>query len=105
MNIKEKMELSDYKKEAYDKGEKIAKDLNNALNSMTFDKEVIKGFVDGVTQQHRTLQQCSMRAIYTLIQRWAEMGKEGQYDLRNEGTVKFCQEIVEKCNKNNLPFI
>ena len=99
------MELDDYKKEAYDKGEKIAKDLSNALNSMTFDKEVIKGFVDGITKKHRTLQQCSMRAIFELIQRWAEMGRTGQYDLRNEGTVKFCQEIVEKCEKNNLPFI
>ena len=98
------MELSDYKEEAYDKGEKVAKDLSDALNSMTFDKEVIKGFVDGLTKQHRTLQQSSMRAIYSLIHQWAEMGDDGQYDLRNEGTVKFCQEIVEKC-KNNLPFI
>ena len=99
------MELDDYKKEAYDKGQKIAKDLSNALNSMTFDKEVIKGFVDSMTQQHRTLQQSSMRAIYSLIQRWAVMAGEGQYDLRNEATVKFCQEIVSKCENNNLPFI
>ena len=99
------MELSDYKKEAYNKGEKVAKDLSNALNSMTFDKEVIKGFVDGLTKQHRTIQQSSMRAIYELIGRWAEMGRTGQYDLRNERTVKLCQEIVEKCKENNLPFI
>jgi len=98
------MELEDYKREAYDKGAKVALDLTNALNSMTFDKEVIKGFVSGMTQKHRTIQQSSMRAIYALIQQWAKMGEDGQYDLRNEGTVKFCQEIVEKCEKN-LPFI
>ena len=103
--IKKVMELEDYKKEAYDKGQKIAKDLSDALNNMTFDKEVIKGFADGMTQQHRTLQQSSMRAIYELIGRWAEMGRTGQYDLRNEATVKFCQEIVSKCEGNNLPFI
>lgn len=99
------MELSDYKKEAYNKGEKIAVDLSNALNIMTFDKEFIKGFIDGATQQHRTIQQSSMRCIYALIERWAKMAEEGQYDLRNESTVKFCQEIVKKCKKNYLPFI
>lgn len=104
------MELSDYKKEdykkeAYDKGKKIAEDLSNALNSMTFDKKVIEGFVDGVTQQHRTIQQSSMRAIYALIQGWALMAESGYYDLRNEKTVKFCQEIVKKCKGDNFPFI
>ena len=99
------MELSDYKKEAYNKGEKVAKDLSNALNSMTFDKEVIKGFVDGLTKQHRTIQQSSMRAIYELIGRWAKMGEEGQFDDRNQATVQFCQEIMEKCEKNSFPFI
>lgn len=99
------MEQSDYKKEAYDKGNKVAIDLSKALNSMNSNKEVIRGFVDGLTQQHRTLQQCSMRAIYALIQRWAKMAEDGQYDLRNEGTVNFCQEIVDKCRENNFPFI
>lgn len=103
--IKERMEVEDYREEAYNKGEKIAKELSDALNSMTFDKELINGFVDGITKQHRTLQQSSMRAIMALIKEWSEMAEKGYFDRRNEATVRFCQEIIEKCSINSFPFI
>ena len=63
--------LEDYKDEAERKGQDIAEQLSKALNSMTYDKEVIEGFVRGITNQHRTLQQSSMRAIYALLMEWA----------------------------------
>jgi hypothetical protein len=97
----------DYKQEAHEKGEQVAKDLSNALNSMSYDKEVIRGFVDKLTSEHRTLQQSSMRAISSLIMRWAEMEEKGYYDLRNEATVKFCKRVKEVMEAENisLPFI
>ena len=99
------MSMDDYRKEGHDKGKQIAKDLSNALNSMTFDKEVVKGFVEGITQQHRTLQQCSMRAIYAVIKEFAEMHEKGVYDARNRDTVEFCAKIVEQNKDAHFAFV
>ena len=103
------MDIDDYKLEEHNKGIKIANDFANALNSMTFDKEVIEGFITGITTQHRTIQQSSMRAIYSLLMKWAEMGEQGIFDSRNESTVKFCQDVKEMAEKsggiNYFPFI
>ena len=102
------MEAKDYKKEYYEKGQKSGVELTASLNTMSYEKEVINGFVDAVTSQHRTIQQSSMRAIYALIMKWAEMEENNQYDLRNEATVKFCKKLKDTFNEENgiyLPFV
>lgn len=96
-----------YQQEAYDKGSEIAQELTTALNSMTYEKEVIQGFVDQITKSHRTLQQSTMRAVSALIFRWAEMKDKGHYDLRNEATVNSCSIMKRSMEKENIciPFI
>ena len=98
-------DMEDYKREAHEKGLKAAQALSKAVNNMTFDKEVIKGFVEGLTQQHRTLQQCSMKALYAVIEEWATMADGGIYDARNRDTVEFCQKIVEQNPDTHFAFI
>jgi hypothetical protein len=97
--------IAEYRAEGHEKGKQAAKDLSSALNSMTFEKEVVKGFVEGMTVQHRTLQQCSMKAIYAVIVEFAEMNDRGAFDLRNQDTVKFCKKVVEQNKDAHFFFI
>jgi len=99
--------MNEYQQKANDAGKEAGDILIKALNSMTYDDEAIKGFVDSLTHTHRTLQQASMRAIMALIMAWAEMDEKGCCDLRNEATVKFCSKIKALALEDNtyLPFI
>lgn len=99
------MDASEYKKEFYEKGKNVASELSSVLNSMTYEEEVIKGFVEGITLQHRTLQQSSMRAILVLISEWAKMEENKRYDLRNEATVKMCKKIKDFLDKEDLTYL
>ena len=87
-------------------GIRVAKDFCNGVNSMTYQKEFVTGFVEEITtREHRTLQQGVMRSLYELIKAWAEMGKkQGYYDARNEATVHFCQNIKALAEKDNVHF-
>ena len=99
--------MNEYEEKANDKGKEIGDMLTKALNSMSYDKEVIKGFVDSITHSHRTLQQSSMRAVMALILAWAEMDENGHSDMRNEATLKFCSKVKKLALEDNtyLPFI
>ena len=97
---KEMQETINYEEDAYDKGKKVASDLTKALNTMTYEKEVTRGFVDEIIQSHRTIQQSTMRAIYSLIMRWAD----SNYDARNQSTVEFCQKIKKMIEDENIHF-
>ena len=96
--------LKDYQKEADRKGQEAAEMLSRALNTMTYEKETIEGFVRGITNQHRSLQQGCMRAIYALIMEWASQQERGYFDLRNEETVKFCKAIKDCILPGNRNF-
>ena len=96
--------MNEYQEDAQEKGKKIANELTSALNGMSYSKDVIECFVKGVTSSHRTLQQLSMGAIFSLMMRWAEMEESGCFDLRNEATVKFCKQVKELAEKENVAF-
>jgi len=86
-------------------GMRVAKDICKGVNSMTYQKEFISGFVEEITtKEHRTLQQGVMRGIYELIKAWAEMQEKGYYDARNEATVNFCANIKTLAEKDNVHF-
>jgi len=68
-----------------------ADNLLGAANSFNFRADV---FATQVRREHRTIQQSVGRAVFELIRGWAEDGKAGNYDLRNEATVKACEAIV-----------
>jgi len=103
--------MNEYAQKSHDAGKEVASLLTSALNSMTYEKEVIEGFVHGITTSHRTLQQSTMRGIYALIMDWAEKEERGMFDARNEATVKFCKAVKALVEENttskniNFPFI
>jgi len=73
-------------RESRKKGWEAAEILTRGLNGSTGyeDEALIKGFVEGLTRTHRTLQQKSVKAIYAVLKAWAEDCEKGDYDLRNK---------------------
>jgi hypothetical protein len=81
-------------------GKEAVKGLSDFVNNMTCSP---KEFVEA--NEHRTLQQNSFRVMWKCIEYWASL-EDNQYDLRNEGTVKACKDLVRLFpNGPYLPFV
>lgn len=74
-------------------GEEIAMKIADYINGC----KTSKYFVDGMKNQHRTLQQSFTRVCVDWIEHLALLnGKESDfYDLRNEASVKFAKRLTE----------
>ena len=84
--------------------EEAVKFISNFVNNMNLDRE---GFVQGMANEHRTLQQEFTGLCLNWLQHLASL-PEGRYDLRNEASVKIAKEImakVESAGWKRLPFI
>lgn len=92
--------MNEYEEKAFNQGVEAATIFTKALNSMSYDKEAIKGFVEKITTSHRTLQQSAMRAIFALLMEWAD----SSHDERNEATVQFCQDVKKLAEEKNISF-
>tara|TARA_R110000823_G_scaffold25325_13_gene74627 strand:+ start:352 stop:630 length:279 start_codon:yes stop_codon:yes gene_type:complete len=80
-----------------------AENLLGAANSFSFQPVT---FAETVRREHRTIQQSVGRAMFQLIQQWALDAETGNYDLRNEQTVKSCKAIVDSGAINaGVPYI
>jgi len=89
----------------YVEAHELAKKLFALTNTMGGDTLGI-AVADAFNQEHRTLQQASIRDIikpvlYALD--WA--GDTGAFDLRNEGAVKWARAVLESTESKGLPFI
>ena len=69
-----------------------ARAWSDFVNNMTADEE---GFAEAITNDHRTLQQSSMRVFMLCIKKWAACHESGRYDGRNEFTCKLAAEIMK----------
>ena len=69
----------------------IAGELTTAANRMDFDP---KTFADAVRREHRSIQQSVFTAVVALLDGWAQDADTGNYDLRNEDTVKASLRIM-----------
>ena len=79
----------------------IVVQLTSFVNSMSTDKERL--FAKAMMNEHRTLQQSTMRLFMTCIEEWS---KQKFSDLRNEQTIKLCKKIIEAVgDTNHLPLI
>jgi len=76
----------------YTNGEEVGKLIMRFVNAYGFDKA---GFVEAVKYSHRTLQQSLFGLMLEVIKEWDKMGKEGNFDPRNEYTVHKSAEIVK----------
>lgn len=70
-----------------------AQALANAVNRMGFNNGV---FAEQLCHnEHRTLQQSAMRAIFTCPSIWAQDARNNNFDLRNEATVKWARKVMD----------
>ena len=73
-------------------GKKAAAALSNFVNGMGNDK---RGFVEGVTKEHRFLQQEMFDLFFSCMLEWSTYYEEDNYDGRNEHACKLSNEIME----------
>lgn len=57
-------------------------------------------FAKGIVNEHRTLQQSSMRFFMACIKEWSKCNEPGYFDPRNEATVKLSCAIVKLLEEN-----
>jgi len=69
-----------------------ARALSDFVNNMSSDDE---GFAEEITNDHRTLQQSSMRVFLLCMKKWALAYEIGRYDGRNEYTCKLAAAIMK----------
>lgn len=75
----------------------IVKEISNYVNSYSSD---YKEFARLMSYEHRTLQQQFTKLCIAWLK---ELSETENYDLRNEGSVKFAKSIKDKLV--NLPLI
>ena len=75
----------------------IVKEISNYVNSYRSD---YKEFARLMSYEHRTLQQQFTKLCIAWLK---ELSETENYDLRNEGSVKFAKSIKDKLV--NLPLI
>lgn len=80
-------------------GEELAKEFTKYINVMCRDDDE---FINIITRQHRTLQQCAFALFMKCVKEWSE---QEQCDARNEHTIKMCKEIMKIENIEYVPFI
>lgn len=75
----------------------IVKEISNYVNSYSSD---YKEFARLMSYEHRTLQQQFTKLCIAWLK---ELSETENYDLRNEGSVKFAKSVKDKLV--NLPLI
>jgi len=84
-------ELNEWELNDKREAEEIVRKLSNFVNTMSRNPE---HFVNAVMREHRTLQQSMFGVFMACVSQWAVLSDEGQYDLRNEATVKMSKKIM-----------
>jgi hypothetical protein len=79
-----------------------ADELVVAVNELSFD---VEAFAAAVRASHRTSQQAVMRAIVALLQQWADDAESGNFDLRNEDSVRLAKRIQDAVGVAPLAYI
>lgn len=68
--------------------------FDSAVN-LFMSNEEYRQLAEAACNTHRTLQQNKMRFVLEMIKVWAEMYRDGWYDLRSEATCQLASKIVE----------
>ena len=103
MNDAETREMEEALKNDQEKRDmkKIVDKLFHEINNFSYQKNS-DNFFEAMQKQHRTLQQSFWRLIFDVVKKYAELDKEGWYDLRNEASVKACVKL-KVWLENNYP--
>jgi hypothetical protein len=81
---------------------KTARDFSNSVNEMSFDAQA---FAQELRRDHRTIQQNTMKVIMELVRQWSDDHDSGNFDLRNEDTVKMAKDITQNVDTIYLRYI
>ena len=69
----------------------------------------IEDIVSAVATEHRTNQQLIAKNIFAVLKHWSDAYEAGNYDARNEATVKLAHEMVSGTDLSKgevyLPYI
>jgi len=87
--------------ETKDNAKIATKNLIASLNRLGFEDEGVKGIVEALKGEHRTLQQSFWRAIIAAAGEYQNFN----HDLRNEASVKACGKITEAVGEVHIPFV
>jgi hypothetical protein len=81
----------------------ITEELGNFANTFSPDES---GFIEGMSRQHRTLQQSITRLFIVWLRHLATL-PEGRYDDRNKATVRFAKSVMQNVPEEDmwLPYI
>lgn len=87
-------EANEYERKDEAEARKVARELTKLMNRCGAGR-VTQAFVDELTRkEHRTLQQQTFGLFMECVKAWANC-EPGDYDLRNEYTVKTSKKIME----------
>jgi hypothetical protein len=80
-----------------------ANELGDFVNTFTPDES---GFIEGMSHQHRTLQQ-SITRMFLVWLRYLATLPENRYDARNEASVRFAKSVILNVPEQDmyLPYI
>lgn len=97
--------MTDYQKDAENKGAEAARMLVNECNAMSMGKHVAAGFVEALCQEHRTLQQAFWRMMFMVIVEYGKRITPMWTDARNEASAKVCRKLTDviEADGNGLP--
>jgi hypothetical protein len=81
----------------------ITEELGNFVNTFSPDEQ---GFIEGMSHQHRTLQQGITRMFLVWLRHLATL-PENRYDARNEASVRFAKSVMRNVPEQDmyLPYI
>ena len=95
----------DLSKQAQQDGRNLAREVFAKLNVMSYEDNFIEGFLDGLSREHRTLQQGFGRLMFKIIRHFADEYEDGRFDARNASLCAACHEMAKISDKMPMPFI
>lgn len=96
-----------YREEVERQRREQAKEVSDKIMQMVNGMRVSpKHIAEAMSYDHRTLQQCFTGICVAWFKKLAEMERTGNYDLRNEASVKLAKKLEhELADVEGLPFI
>lgn len=84
----------EWERDKYVKVLAAMKTLIDETNTMGSEPLVAMAMVDGLTSEHRTLQQNFFRSFICMLHKWTKGDVAKMTDLRNEDSWRFANKIV-----------
>lgn len=87
--------------------EELASALSDFVNVLGGHSKEDDKFIALVLNDHRTNQQSTFRLMVKLMKAWAAQEPTGNFDQRNEATVKACAKLIASVEDKELylPYI